>query len=69
MKVYAFKHENDQTLYALGVDKSAAKVPSGPWKYWKDVTIRPKGVIGYDPVKAAKDIEAQGWHLHRWPAA
>jgi hypothetical protein len=44
-------------------------VPDGPWKYWKDMTIRPKGVIGYDPVKAAKDIEAQGWHLHRWPAA
>ncbi len=68
MKVYAFQHESDRSLYALSVDRTGTNVPSGPWEYWKEVTIRPTGVIGYDPVKAAQDIEAQGWHLHRWLA-
>lgn len=68
-KIYAFKHENDKPLYALSIDRTGADVPNGPWQYWKEVTIRPTGVIGCDPVKAAKDIEEHGWHLHRWHTA
>ena len=40
-KVYAFKHENDKTLYALSIDRTGANVPNGPWQCWKEVTIRP----------------------------
>ncbi len=60
MKAYAFKHQSDRTLYALSIDKTGANLPNGPWKYWKDATIRPKGVIGYNPVKADRGHRGSG---------